>query len=94
MKKNQKEAAWNNCKNCNCRQKDCNPNTHKLCGICGNQENKHIFDRRIMKSAYNDPQSNYGWNVDHRTPIGKGGTNNNANLRATHIMCNQKRGNN
>lgn len=94
MKENQKKAAWENCKKCNCNEYNCNPNTHRLCGICGDQLRIEIDERIIMKSAYDDANSWYGWNIDHRTPISRGGTNKNENLRAVHIRCNQKRGNN
>lgn len=94
MQTNKKNVAWNNCKICECKEKDCHPNNHRLCGICANNHNKNYYDKRIMYGSYGDENSNYGWNVDHKTPKGIGGTNKNSNLRGTHILCNKKRGHN
>lgn len=89
-----KDAAWKKCKECKCGKSNCHPNNHRLCGICGNQDDKKYEDRIIMYGSYNDKNSKYGWNIDHITPKSKNGTNKNPNLRATHIKCNEKRKNN
>lgn len=94
MKDSKRKVAWKNCDVCDCGEKSCHPNNHRLCGICGNQGNKDYLDRRIMYGSYNDPNSRYGWNVDHKRPISIGGTDKNSNLRAAHIKCNSNRGNN
>lgn len=94
MDKNKKDAAWENCKNCECGTKECHPNSHRMCGICGNQSNKDYLHRRIMYGSFGDENSRYGWNIDHKIPKSKDGTNKNSNLRATHIECNEKRKNN
>ncbi|MBU4689787.1 HNH endonuclease [Mycoplasma zalophidermidis] len=50
--------------------------------------------RKIVKSAYNDRNSLYGWNIDHKIPLSKGGktTYGNCcpiNLRSNEIKANQ-----
>lgn len=94
MNKNKKDAAWENCNECECGEYDCHPNNHRMCGICGNQGNKDYYDRRIMYGPFGDKNSRYGWNIDHKKPKSKGGTDKNSNLRATHIECNEKRNDN
>lgn len=91
MSKDIKDIAWENCKECTCGEEGCHPNNHRLCGICGNQSNMPISNRKIMYGAHNNRNSKYGWNADHKTPLSKGGTNKNLNLRAVHITCNEKR---
>ena len=91
MNKNKKDVAWENCKKCECEKDGCHPNSHRLCGICGNQVNKNYNDKRIMYGSYKDRCSRYGWNIDHKKPKSKGGTDKNSNLRAAHIECNKKR---
>ena len=91
MNKNKKDAAWENCNECDCGDNDCHPKNHRMCGICGNQRNKYYYDRRIMYGSFGDRNSRYGWNIDHKKPKAKGGTDKNSNLRATHIECNEKR---
>lgn len=93
MTKSKVENVWSNNPDCCCNEMGCNPKTHKLCGYCGNQSNIDYLKRRIMKSARNDENSEYGWNIDHVTPISKGGTDKTENLRAVHITCNRKRTN-
>lgn len=44
-----------------------------------------------MYGSFGDRNSKYGWNIDHKKPKTKGGTDKNSNLRATHIECNEKR---
>lgn len=36
MDKNKKDTAWENCKECKCKIEGCRPNSHRMCGICGN----------------------------------------------------------
>ena len=36
--------------------------------------------REIAKAAYNDRNSNYGWNVDHVLPLSRGGKTADHNL--------------
>ena len=88
---NKINAAWENCNECRCQEKDCHPNNHRMCGICGNQNNQNYYDRRIMYGAFNNRNSQYGWNIDHKKPKSKGGTDKNSNLRGAHIKCNEKR---
>lgn len=91
MDKIKKEAVWENCDECKCNEYGCNPNTHRMCGICGNDNQKKYYKRRIMKGSFGDRNSKYGWNTDHIIPKSKGGTDKNSNLRATHIECNENR---
>jgi len=58
---NRTETAWNNAVNCFCLTKDCNPKTHKRCGICGD---------KMIKTAHesNQPTAFNAWNIDHIIP--------------------------
>jgi len=80
--KKRAETAWDNAVNCFCLTKDCNPKTHKRCGICGD---------KMIKTAHesNQPTAFNAWNIDHKTPIAAGGTDIETNLHAVHVRCNQ-----
>ena len=47
--------------------------------------------REIAKAAYNDRNSNYGWNVDHIFPLSKGGKTADYNLVCCHILTNDEK---
>ncbi|MDY4676345.1 MAG: HNH endonuclease signature motif containing protein [Candidatus Borkfalkiaceae bacterium] len=47
--------------------------------------------REIAKGAYNDRNSEYGWNVDHILPQGKGGKTADHNLICCHISTNDEK---
>lgn len=47
--------------------------------------------REIAKAAYNDRNSNYGWNVDHILPLSKGGKTADHNLICCHILTNDEK---
>lgn len=47
--------------------------------------------REIAKSAYNDRNSNFGWNVDHILPESKGGVTADYNLEIVHIKTNDEK---
>jgi len=47
--------------------------------------------RTIAKGAYNDRNSNFGWNVDHILPQSKGGVTADHNLVCCHIMTNDEK---
>jgi len=81
---NRTETAWNNAVNCFCLTKDCNPKTHKRCGICGDT---------MIKTAHesNQPNAFNAWNIDHITPKAAGGRNIQTNLHAVHVRCNQNK---
>ena len=49
--------------------------------------------REIAKAAYNDRNSNYGWNVDHILPLSKGGKTADYNLTCCHIFTNDEKAN-
>lgn len=48
-------------------------------------------NRRIVKGAYGDRKSEYGWNVDHILPVSQGGKTNDSNLIITHIKTNDEK---
>ncbi|ATO30740.1 hypothetical protein CO229_01220 [Mycoplasmopsis bovirhinis] len=52
-----------------------------------------FYRRRIVKAAYNDRNSNYGWNIDHIYPKSRGGTDNWDNLCICHILTNDEKSN-
>lgn len=47
--------------------------------------------RKIVKSAYNDRNSDFAWNVDHIYPQSKGGKTNDSNLIVCHILTNDEK---
>lgn len=47
--------------------------------------------REIAKGAYNDRNSNFGWNVDHILPQSKGGKTTDSNLICCHILTNDEK---
>ncbi|GHU25532.1 hypothetical protein FACS1894172_17890 [Spirochaetia bacterium] len=57
------------------------------------QEALDYAGRRMVKSAYGQTTSEVGWDIDHKTPVSKGGSNEMANLRAVNIKTNRERGN-
>ena len=47
--------------------------------------------RVIVKGAYGDRNSDFGWNVDHILPVSHGGKTNDSNLVITHIKTNDEK---
>lgn len=47
--------------------------------------------REIAKGAYNDRNSNFGWNVDHILPQSHGGKTTDSNLICCHILTNDEK---
>lgn len=47
--------------------------------------------REIAKAAYNDRNSNYGWNIDHILPLSRGGKTADHNLVCCHILTNDEK---
>jgi len=52
---------------------------------------KDFAGRQIVKGAYNDRKSDYGWNVDHILPQSKGGITADHNLIVCHITTNDEK---
>lgn len=52
---------------------------------------KDFAGRTIAKGAYNDRNSDCGWNVDHILPQSKGGTTTDHNLVCCHILTNDEK---
>lgn len=48
-------------------------------------------EREIVKSAYNDRNSQFGWNVDHILPQSQGGKTIDSNLICCHILTNDEK---
>jgi 5-methylcytosine-specific restriction endonuclease McrA len=81
---NDAQAAWNNSPECLGGESDCNPSNHRQCYIC---------HKTMLKSAHKSeqPNSKYAWDIDHVEPRSKGGVNAKINLKAVHVVCNQKK---
>ena len=47
--------------------------------------------RKIAKSAYNDRNSDFAWNIDHIYPQSRGGATNDSNLVVSHILTNDEK---
>ena len=54
---------------------------------------KDFTGRTIAKGAYNDRNSEFGWNVDHILPQSRGGKTADHNLVCCHILTNDEKGN-
>lgn len=52
---------------------------------------KDFAGREIVKGAYNDRNSEFGWNVDHILPQSKGGKTADYNLICCHILTNDEK---
>ena len=52
---------------------------------------KDFAGRTMAKGAYNDRNSEYGWNVDHILPQSKGGVTADHNLVCCHILTNDEK---
>lgn len=60
----------------------------------GNKQRAFDFaGREIVKAAYNDRNSKFGWNVDHILPQSHGGKTLEANLICCHILTNDDKAN-
>lgn len=58
----------------------------------GKETKVHDFvGRTMVKGAYNDRNSDYGWNVDHILPQSKGGVTADHNLVCCHILTNDEK---
>jgi hypothetical protein len=45
----------------------------------------------LIRAASYGTQGEYGWEVDHRKPVAKGGTDDPCNLRALHTTANREK---
>lgn len=52
---------------------------------------KDFAGREMIKAAYNDRGSKYGWNVDHILPQSKNGKTTESNLICCHILTNDEK---
>ena len=52
---------------------------------------KDFSGREIAKGAYNDRNSDFGWNVDHILPQSRGGKTTDHNLVCCHILTNDEK---
>ena len=68
MSKTQKEAAWEKAKEIN--------------GVHPNVKREDCRGKKIVKSAYGDRNSNFGWDIHHID--GNNSNNNLDNLKAVH----------
>lgn len=76
--KKQKETAWNNAKIIRGK----NPDVYR----------KDAYGNTIFKSSYG-LQSEMGWEVDHKHPVSKGGSNQPRNLQAVQWKENREKNN-
>ena len=67
--KKQKDAAWENAS----EMRGKNPDVYR----------KDQYGNKIYKSSYGK-QSEMGWEVDHKNPISKGGSESTKNVQALH----------
>lgn len=57
-----------------------------------NVRRKDTCGASIVKSAYGNTNSNYGWQIDHIRPISHGGGNELSNLQPLHWENNEYKG--
>jgi hypothetical protein len=46
-------------------------------------------ERVMLKAAYGDEGSKFGWNIHHRIAINKGGTDAKENLEIVHVLTHE-----
>lgn len=56
----------------------------------GVQEKEDRNGRLMMKTAFGDEGSEYGWNIHHKKPQSGGGTNAKENLEIVHILTHRE----
>lgn len=83
------EDIWEKAKECHCGIPNCSRNSHRICPLCG-----RIMLYQAHESNADQSRGRGGWNIDHIIPKSKGGNDNENNLQASHIKCNQKKSNN
>ena len=64
---------------------------HSIRGKNPNMFRKDDFGNMIRKQSYGT-QGQYGWEIDHKNPRSKGGTNSPKNLRPLHWKENRSKG--
>lgn len=75
-------------------KKQINDNWDKAKPIRGRNEETWRRDEEgnvIRRSSYGT-EGEYGWEIDHRNPVSKGGTDNPRNLRPLHWEENREKG--
>jgi hypothetical protein len=56
----------------------------------GVEEAKDRKGRLMLKTAFGDPGSKFGWNIHHKKAKSKGGTDVKENLEIVHILTHQE----
>jgi hypothetical protein len=54
------------------------------------EEVKDRKGRVMLKTAFGDESSKFGWNIHHKIPKNKGGTNAKENLEIVHILTHKE----
>ena len=62
-------------------------------GYNQNVRRKDACGASIVKSAYGDTNSNYGWQIDHIKPQSRGGSDDISNLQSMDSKTNMSKGN-
>ncbi len=85
------KQVWDKAEDCNyqcgadtkAKKQECHSN-HKICDLCGSH---------MVYTAHHSeqPNSKYAWNLDHKNPRSKGGSNKIKNLQAVHVECNKSK---
>lgn len=55
------------------------------------QEAYDFVGRKILRSAFGQQGSKYGWDIDHIQPLSKGGTDTEDNKQIVHILTNDEK---
>ena len=86
------QKIWDKAPICKCKKNNCHPNHHRLCEECGDKMLKGSYWGWYKDKQKRPKKMTYFWNKDHKKSKYHGGQSKQPNLRAIHVLCNEKKG--